>query len=104
MSMTHRSWSGCKLGIKRQHPQRPVSGLTEVQVLHVSTQKEFSERQSDGQEIDLLRWHACAKCKWAGMEALPQIISEHKKKFSTISNEITQIKYDFWDSLSYVRR
>ena len=33
----------------------PVSGLTEVQFLHVSTQKELSERQSDQQEIDLLR-------------------------------------------------
>ena len=33
----------------------PVSGLTEVQVLHVSGQKEFSERQSDRQEVDLLR-------------------------------------------------
>ena len=33
----------------------PVSGLTEVQVLHASMQKKFSERQSDRQEIDLLR-------------------------------------------------
>ena len=33
----------------------PVSGLTEVQVLHVSAQKEFSERQSDRPEIGLLR-------------------------------------------------
>ena len=32
-----------------------VSGLAEVQVLSVSAQKEFSERQSDRQEIDLLR-------------------------------------------------
>ena len=31
-----------------------MSGLTEVQVLHVSTKKEFSERQSHRQEIDLL--------------------------------------------------
>ena len=33
----------------------PVSRLTEVLVLHVSEQKEFSERQGDRQEIDLLR-------------------------------------------------
>ena len=31
-----------------------MSGLTEVQVLHVSIQKEFSERQSNRQKIDLL--------------------------------------------------
>ena len=31
-----------------------VSGLTEAQVLCVSVQKEFSERQSDRQEVDLL--------------------------------------------------
>ena len=31
-----------------------VSGLTEAQVLCVSAQKEFSERQSDRQEVDLL--------------------------------------------------
>ena len=32
-----------------------VSGLTEAQVLCVSAEKEFRERQSDRQEIDLLR-------------------------------------------------
>lgn len=32
-----------------------VSGLTEVQVLYVSEQKEFSRRQSDRKEVDLLR-------------------------------------------------
>ena len=31
----------------------PVSGLNEVQVLYASVQKEFSERPSDRQEIDL---------------------------------------------------
>ena len=31
-----------------------MSGLTEVQVLCASAQKEFGERQSDRQEIDLL--------------------------------------------------
>ena len=31
-----------------------MSGLTEVQVLYASNQKEFSERQSDRQEIALL--------------------------------------------------
>ena len=31
-----------------------MSGLTEVQVLHASAQKEFSERQSDRKEIHLL--------------------------------------------------
>ena len=33
----------------------PVSELTEIQALGASVQKEFSERQSDRQEIDLLR-------------------------------------------------
>ena len=32
-----------------------VSGLTEVQVLYVSAQKEFSKRQNDRQEVDLLK-------------------------------------------------
>ena len=32
-----------------------VFGLTEAQVLCVSAKKKFSERQSDRQEIDLLR-------------------------------------------------
>ena len=32
-----------------------ASGLTEPQVFCASAQKEFSERQSDRQEIDLLR-------------------------------------------------
>ena len=32
-----------------------VSGLNEAQVLDVSSQKEFSERQSDGYEVDLFR-------------------------------------------------
>ena len=49
-----------------------MSGLTEVQVLHVSELKEFSESQSDRQEIDLLRQDACERYKWAGKEALPR--------------------------------
>ena len=36
-----------------------MSGLTEVQVLYASAQKEFNERQSDKQEIDLLRQDSC---------------------------------------------
>ena len=32
-----------------------MSGRTEVQVLYVSAQKEFSERQSDSEEVDLFR-------------------------------------------------
>ena len=32
-----------------------VSGLNEAQVLDVSSQTEFSERQSDRQEVDFLR-------------------------------------------------
>ena len=32
-----------------------VSGLNEAQVLNVSSQKEFSERQSDKEEVDLFR-------------------------------------------------
>lgn len=49
-----------------------MSGLTEVQVLHASTQKEFSKRQSDRQDIDLLGWDTCERCKRAGKEALPE--------------------------------
>ena len=35
-------------------------------------QKEFSERQNDRQEIDLLRWDACERSKMTAEEALPQ--------------------------------
>ena len=49
-----------------------MSGLTEVQVHLASAQKEFNERQSDRQEIDLLRLDACERCKQAGKEALPR--------------------------------
>ena len=45
--------------------------LIEVQVLHVSTQKGFSKRQNNRQEVDLLRPENCERFKWAGMEALP---------------------------------
>ena len=48
-----------------------MSGLTEVHVLLASVQKEFTERQSDRQGIDLLRYDACERCKWAGKEGLP---------------------------------
>ena len=48
-----------------------MSGLTEVQVLHISTLKEFSERQSGRQEVDL-RQDACERCKQAGKKALPK--------------------------------
>ena len=41
-----------------------VSGLTEVQVLCVSAQKEFSKKQNDRQD-------AWERCKQAGKEALP---------------------------------
>ena len=49
-----------------------MSGLTEVQVLYASVQKEFSERQSDRQEIGLLRYDACERGKPAGTETLSQ--------------------------------
>ena len=49
-----------------------MSGLTEVLVLYASTQKEFSERQGDRQEIDLLREEASERCEQAGKEALPR--------------------------------
>ena len=61
-----------------------VSGLTEVHVLCASAQTEFSKRQSDGQEIDLLRWDACERCQQAGKEALPQV-SEDLVGYSFIS-------------------
>ena len=47
-----------------------MSRLTEVQVLCASEQKEFSERQSDRHERDLLRRDTCERCKQAGKEAL----------------------------------
>ena len=40
----------------RQNPQYLVSGPIEAQVLDVSSQKEFSERQSDRDEVDLFRF------------------------------------------------
>ena len=43
-----------------------MSGLTEVQILCVSAQKEFSERQSDRQKIGLLRQATCEGNKPAG--------------------------------------
>ena len=48
-----------------------MSELTEVQVLYASVHKEFSERQNDRQEIDLLRYTTCERGKQAGKEALP---------------------------------
>ena len=48
-----------------------MSELIETQLLYVSVQKEFSERQNDRQEIDLLRQDACERCKQAGKEVLP---------------------------------
>lgn len=38
-----------------------MSGLTEAHVLCVSVQKEFSKRQSDRQEVDLLIQDACER-------------------------------------------
>ena len=38
------TWQGLEPG---QHPQNLLSGPSEAQVLGVSSQKEFSERQSD---------------------------------------------------------
>ena len=44
------------LGLKpSQNPWYLVSGPNEVQVLDVSSKKEFSERQSDREEVDLFR-------------------------------------------------
>ena len=40
-------------------------------------QKEFSKRQSDRQETDLLRQDACERCQRAGMEALPQDLGSY---------------------------
>ena len=51
-----------------------MSGWTEAQVLCVSALKEFSERQSDRQEIDLLRQNTCEGYKRAGNEALSQVL------------------------------
>ena len=48
-----------------------MSGLTEVQVLQVSAQKEFSQRASDRQEVDLLGWDAWERRRRAGEEAGP---------------------------------
>ena len=38
-----------------------VSGLNEPQAVYVSVQKEFSKRQSDRQEVDLLIQDACER-------------------------------------------
>ena len=48
-----------------------MSGLTEVQVLCASAQKEFSERQSDRQETDLLGWNDGKGWKQTSKRALP---------------------------------
>ena len=48
-----------------------MSGLTEVQVLHASAQKEFSKRQSDRQERDQDRT-LVRDASVLGMEAVPQ--------------------------------
>ena len=47
-------------------------GLTEAQVLCVSAQKEFSKKQSDRQEVDLLIQDTCEGQKLVGKRALPQ--------------------------------
>ena len=39
-----------------------VSGLSEAQVLNVSSQKESSERQSDRKEVDLFREKHSTEC------------------------------------------
>ena len=45
------------LGLKpSQNPQYLVSGPNEAEVLDISSQKEFSERQSDRSEVDLFRY------------------------------------------------
>ena len=45
------------LGLKpSQNPWYLVSEPNEAQVLEVSSQKEFTERQSDRQEVDLIRY------------------------------------------------
>ena len=52
-----------------------MSWLTEAQVHCVSVQKEFSERQSDEQETDLLTQDVCGSCKRAGEGAFPRGLS-----------------------------
>ena len=42
-----------------------VSGLHETQVLDISFQKEFSERQSIGEEVDLFRGTQSTNRVWA---------------------------------------
>lgn len=51
-----------------------MSGLTEVQVLYVSVQKKFSERQSVRQGVDLLIKDACEGYKWVDKGALAREI------------------------------
>ena len=43
-----------------------VSGLNETQVLDVTLQKGFSERQSDKSEVDLFREIHIPQTVWAG--------------------------------------
>ena len=47
------TWLGLELS---QNPQHLVSGPSEVQILDVSSQKEFSERESDREEVGLFRF------------------------------------------------
>ena len=65
IQLTSATWWGC---------QYLVSGLTEAQVLCFSAQKEFSERQRDRQEVDLLIKDTCKRCKPAGEGALPLLV------------------------------
>ena len=56
------------LGLRpSQNPQYLVLGPNEAQVLDASLQKEFSESQSDRQEVDLFRFreNPQTQCVWA---------------------------------------
>lgn len=51
-----RTQPKARLGLEPMVPDFRITHLvSEVQVLHASAQKEFSERQSDRQEMDFLR-------------------------------------------------
>ena len=51
-----------------------MSGLTEAQVLCISVQKEFSERPSHRQEVNLLVQDLCQRCMWASKRVLPRLV------------------------------
>ena len=73
-----------------------MSGLTEAQVLCISVRKEFRERQSDRQEVNLLPKDSWEGYKCSGKKALPGEPSEKAGLFGEI--------YTLWTECSHLRK